>query len=142
MDYEQLTQKQLQDECRRRGLPTGRMKAEMVQRLADYDVAQADDGTDDFDEPIALPPAEAQTANAPDGPDPEMPAPVGPSTPGVHQCRFPAKSEGPTEPEHADYRRRTLDDAVALGLNPRGDAYRTGTVDGFEVYEVRVRGRS
>lgn len=145
MDYEQLTTRQLQDECKQRGLPSGRVKAELIERLTEYDAIHAD-AVDDFAafEEDPPPSVEPETSSAP-----EQPRPMGeplvaepPSVPGVHQCRFPAKSEGPSEQEHADYRAQTAAAAAGLGLAVRGDAYRTGTVDGFEVYEVRVRGWS
>ncbi len=50
MDYEQMTTPQLQQECKRRGLPSGRVKAELVARLTEAD-ATGDAGPDvDFDE--------------------------------------------------------------------------------------------
>ncbi|MEU1309502.1 hypothetical protein ABZ419_11490 [Streptomyces cinnamoneus] len=53
--------------------------------------------------------------------------------------RFPAGPEGPDEEEHLAYRQAVIQAALAAGHTPRGDAYRVGTIDGHEVYEVRLR---
>ena len=52
---------------------------------------------------------------------------------------FGARPAGPRVAEHLDYGRRTREAAVSVGLAPRGDARRTGTVDGHEVYEISIR---
>lgn len=108
MDYDQLGTPELQQECKRRGLPSGRVKADLVQRLTDHDASGAE-----------TPPAGEQ--------------------PALIQCTFPAGSEGPDDEEHLAYRQTTIQTAIEQGLAPHGDAYRVGTVDGHEVYEVNVR---
>lgn len=129
MDYEQMSTRELQEECRRRGLPSARAKADLVERLTDHDSALAD-------EPAAL--------QAPAPGEPPASTPPGdrshlPTAPAVQQMRFPAGPEGPDEEEHLAYRQAVIQAALAAGHTPRGDAYRVGTIDGHEVYEVRLR---
>lgn len=137
MDYESMSARQLQEECRRRGLPTARAKADMVQRLTEAGAAQP------YDDGGVLPTGVVTVVNETGtsepvipAPDPESPAPAPPMT---VRCTFPAGPEGPGEEEHFAYRQTTIQTAIEQGLTPRGDAYRTGTIDGYEVYEVRVR---
>lgn len=137
MDYESMSARQLQEECRRRGLPTARAKADMVQRLTEADAAQP------YDDGGVLPPGVVTVVNETGAPEPVIPAPD-PEPPALAppttvRCTFPAGPEGPGEEEHLTYRQTTIQTAIEQGLTPRGDAYRTGTVDGYEVYEVRVR---
>jgi hypothetical protein len=142
MDYESMTARQLQEECRRRGLPTARAKADMVQRLTDAD-AQSAAFEDDFADGSV---PEASTAPAVnDTADPEPVTPVravkapAASPPGVVHLTFPASPEGPDDAAHLANRQAVLKAARDAGWEPRGDAYRTATVGGRHVYEVRVR---
>lgn len=140
MDYGAWTIRQLQQECKARGLPSGRAKAELVQRLADVDAAGEQ----------VLPQA-TQTA-APEAPAEAIPspdtfplsAPADPSAgllvaPNRWRCEFPAGAEPPGEEDHLAYRQHTIQAAIDAGHTPRGDAFRTGTADGRDVYEVHVR---
>lgn len=131
MDYEQLNTKQLQDECRSRGLPTGRVKAELVKRLVEDDVTGEPPVPATEDVPVTA--AVPEVTSVPK----ELSA-----APPVYRRTFPAGREGPGEQEHLDYRLRTYEAALAAGLDPRGGplgAHRVGTVDGREVYEIRIR---
>lgn len=142
MDYESMTARQLQEECRRRGLPTARAKADMVQRLTEADAASSD-FEDDFADSPALETGAAPAVNdtadhAPAASPPTQKAPAA-TPPGVVQLTFPAGPEGPDDTEHLANRQAVLKAARDAGWEPRGDAYRTGTVNGRHVYEVRVR---
>ncbi|MEU8902190.1 SAP domain-containing protein [Streptomyces mirabilis] len=140
MDYEQMSTRELQEECRRRGLPSGRVKAELVQRLTDADAANAGSADDDFADSTT---DSTDVADKTADPEPAQPAsapPVEPSPPGVFRLDFEAEAGGPDEESHLAYRQATLQAAVEAGYVPRGDAYRTGTVDGREVYEVATGG--
>lgn len=156
MDYDAMSTPELQQECKRRGLPSGRVKAELVARLNEHDATEPDMEDDFADMPaveatpdvdlladvvvrelvtVEVPP----TPESSGGPDPlPGPAPTEPA-PTSYRCQFLARPDGPSEAEHLDYRRRTREAAVAEGLSPRGDARRTGTVDGHEVYEISIR---
>jgi hypothetical protein len=143
MDYESMTARQLQEECRRRGLPTARAKADMVQRLTDADATAADGSEDDFaDGSVPEAPTTAPVNDTAE-PEPVTPPPTAKppaaTPPGVVQLTFPAGPEGPDGTEHLANRQAVLQAARDAGWEPRGDAYRTGTVDGRHVYEVRVR---
>lgn len=156
MDYESMSTPELQQECKHRGLPSGRAKADLVARLTEYDQAEASPVDDFADTPVveAVPDVdllqdvvvrEVLTVDTPPvsapakGPDPlPDPAPEGPA-PTTFRSSFLARPDGPSEAEHLDYRRRTRDAALAEGLSPRGDARRVGTVDGYEVYEISIR---
>lgn len=134
-----MATRDLQEECRRRGLPSGRVKAELVQRLTDAD-ADAGSADDDFDDSTA---GSTHVVDETAHPEPVQPAsapPAEPSPPGVFRLDFAAEAGGPDEETHLAYRQATLQAAVEAGLVPRGDAYRTGTVDGRELYEVAVGG--
>lgn len=160
MDYESMTTPQLQAECKHRGLPSARAKADLVQRLTEHDAAAADESSElvaeDGAEFDPEPSAEAEAGEAPQADVDDFepvaegdstpvrapePAPA-PAAPTLFRQTFPAGPEGPDEEEHLAYRQTTRQAAVEAGLVPRGDAYRTGTVDGHEVYEVRVRAAS
>jgi hypothetical protein len=147
-----MTTPQLQAECKRRGLPSGRVKAELVNRLtaADTEEAGADGDFADVEmtveaEPEAVVHEVVPQAAAPEAapPEPHRPVAVSRPVPGlpptVFQYTFPATTEGPTEAEHAAFRATTIQAAVDAGRIPRGDARRVGTVNGREVYEVSVR---
>lgn len=143
MDYEAMTTPQLQAECKRRGLPSGRVKAELVERLR-----AADGGAEMTVEPEPervvheVFPQPERT-----GPEPTVPNPPPLDTPqpatvvpaNVFRRTFPAGPEGPNDDQHASYRAQTIRAAVEAGLTPRGDAHRIGTIDRREVYEVYVR---
>lgn len=152
MDYEQMTTPQLQAECKRRNLPSGRVKAELVDRLQAADAVAADPN-DETAEPemtveqeperivnVVWPQPERSELPAPE-PTVEAADPVPPETvaPTVFRHTFPAGPEGPNDDQHTAYRAQTRQAAIDAGLSPRGDARRTGTVDGREVYEVSVR---
>lgn len=129
MDYATLSTRELQEECKRRGLPSGRAKAELTERLLAHDAAAR--------QPDASTPAPGGTPTpTPPGDRSDTPTPT---VPGAHRERFPAGLSGPDEAEHLAYRQATIQAARAAGHVPRGDAYRIGTVDGHEVYEVRLR---
>jgi hypothetical protein len=139
VNYEQMSTRDLQEECRRRGLPSGRVKAELVQRLTDADAAETVSADDDFDDnahPADSPDAVDETAD----PEPVQPASAPPAAPGVFRLDFQAEAGGPDEESHLAYRQATIQAAIEAGHVPRGDAYRTGTVDGREVYEVATGG--
>lgn len=156
MDYESMSTPELQLECKRRGLPSGRAKADLVARLTEHDLAEvgADDDFADAPAVEASPDVdllrdivvrETLTVDAPEPPAmPAGPEPLpGPSSaepaPTTFRSSFSARTDGPSEAEHLDYRRRTREAAIAGGLSPRGDAHRIGTVDGHEVYEISIR---
>lgn len=130
MDYESMSIRQLQAECKERGLPSGRAKSELIDRLT------ADDATNA--EALATPETPAETAPAHRA-DPPPDVVSGSAGRRTFRQTFPAGPEGPGEEEHLAYRQSTLQAAVDAGLTPRGDAHRVGTVDGHEVYEVPVR---
>jgi hypothetical protein len=142
VDYEQMSTRELQEECRRRSLPSGRVKAELVQRLTDADAGETVSADDDFADDA--PPADStDAADETADPEPVQPAsapPAAPVPPGVFRLDFEAEAGGPDEESHLAYRQATLQAAVEAGLVPRGDAYRTGTVDGRELYEVATGG--
>lgn len=156
MDYDAMSTPELQQECKRRGLPSGRVKAELVARLNEHDAVEPGMEDDFADTPAveATPDVDLLTdvvvhdivtveppltPKSSGGPDP-LPglAPTGPA-PTSYRCQFLARPDGPSEAEHLDYRRRTREAAESEGLSPRGDARRTGTVDGHEVYEISIR---
>lgn len=155
MDYEAMTTPQLQQECKRRGLPSGRAKAELVQRLSAQDAADTDSADDDFDDdgPLvllndgehAVRPGEQVTAHpdllppAPEPFTPQEPAAAGPST---FRSTYQTGPGGLDETTHTELRQRARQDAIEAGHTPRGDAYRVGTTADGEVYEVNVRRRS
>lgn len=139
MDYEQMSTRELQEECRRRSLPSGRVKAELVARLTEADDAGTGSAEDDFDD-------------APEQSAPEVPAevlalveddattqPVGAVVSSVFRKDFPAEPGGPHEEDHARYRQATIQAAIDAGLQPRGDARLAATVDDRWVYELLVR---
>ena len=41
MDYDAMSTPELQQECKRRGLPSGRVKAELIARLNEHDATEA-----------------------------------------------------------------------------------------------------
>lgn len=122
MDYSEWTVRQLQDECRARGLPTARAKADMAARLTQHD-AQAGG-----DEPAAAP----------------EPAEDAPQAAVVRAFRmdFPAEPDGPDEETHLAYRQTTVQAAIDAGHIVRDGGRRVGRVGGREVYEVIVRAPS
>jgi hypothetical protein len=149
VDYESMSTPELQQECKRRGLPSGRAKAELVGRLVEDDGAQlgvvAEPDTDLLADVVVhdeVPSAPGHTGDAPDA-DPVGILVAGaadtPAPPAVFRLTFPAGAEGPSEDEHLRYRNETIAAATAAGHVARGDARRAGTVGGREVYEVSVR---
>lgn len=137
MAYEQWGVRELQEECRRRGLPTARAKADMAQRLTGDDAATFEGSS----EPPAQDPFPDAAPDEParEGPSEGTQAPMSALPPAVFQCRFPAQPGGPDEETHLAHRLHTRQAAAAAGLTPRGDAHRLGTVDGHDLYEVHVR---
>ena len=134
-----MSTRDLQEECRRRGLPSGRVKAELVQRLTDADAGAPGSADDDFADDTL--PADS-TAAVDEAPAPESVQSVSalPAAPGVFRLDFEAEAGGPDEEAHLAYRQATIQAAIEAGHVPRGDGYRTGTVDGREVYEVATGG--
>lgn len=115
--------RELQAEAKRRDLGTSRSKAELIQRLTAADEIGGS----------LIPAEDAPAADHFPQADAALPSA------GPFRQAFPAGPEGPGEDEHLAYRQATIQAAIDAGCTVRGDAYRTGTVDGFEVYEVRVR---
>jgi hypothetical protein len=153
MDYEQMTTPQLQAECKRRGLPSGRVKNELVARLAEADAASEDSADDDFGDSATVVlndgesavrtdvPVTAQPDLLPPAPEPFTPHEPEPAPPSTFRATWPLGPGGLDEATHATLRRQTLDAAAQAGHTPRGDAYRVGTTADGEVYEVNVRRR-
>lgn len=122
--------RQLQQECRDRGLPTARDKETLVARLTEADSGPGPhlgEGEHVLSRE-AVREAASAAAFTPPGP-----APV------VHREVFPARDGGPDDAEHAACRASTIAAAQAHGYTPQGDAYRVGTVDGMYVYEVHLQ---
>jgi hypothetical protein len=156
MDYGQMTTPQLQAECKRRGLPSGRVKAELVARLTDSDAQNATPETTEgagADLPTVVlsdgeqvPQPDVTVAAQPDllppPPEPFEPHEPEPAAPSSFRCTWQAGPGGLDEATHTELRRQTRDAATAAGHTPRGDAYRVGTTADGEVYEVNVRRRS
>ena len=134
-----MSTRDLQEECRRRGLPSGRVKAELVARLTDADAAEAGSADDDFADDT-LPADSTDAVDEAPTPEPVQPVSALPAAPGVFRLDFQAEAGGPDEESHLAYRQATIQAAIEAGHVPRGDAYRTGTVDGREVYEVATGG--
>lgn len=152
MDYSDMSTPQLQAECKRRGLPSGRVKTELVDRLTEDDAAGESD-RDFADVEMTVEPEPERVVHevwpqperttpepaAPPSPAPVIPDPAPGLPPGVFRRTFPAGHEGPNDDQHTRFRAETRQAAADAGLVPRGDAHRVGTVDGCEVYEVSVR---
>lgn len=134
-----MSTRDLQEECRRRGLPSGRVKAELVARLVEADGAEVVSAEDDFADDV-LPADSVDDADEAAVPEPVQPVSAQPAAPGVFRLDFQAEAGGPDEESHLAYRQATIQAAIEAGHVPRGDAYRTGTVDGREVYEVATGG--
>lgn len=134
-DYETWPIRQLQDECRDRGLASGRSKADLVARLQECDVASSDGlvvAESDVPPPAAPPVVEPQ--------EPELAVPGA----SVFRRTFPIVPGGLDDASHLDYRRRTWEAARADGLSPLGGelgARRAGTTPDGEVYEINLRRR-
>ncbi|MGY0062840.1 SAP domain-containing protein [Streptomyces sp. LZ34] len=151
MTYESIPIRDLQAECKRRGLPSGRAKAELVQRLTDDDANQASTPEPDLQveqepETVVTEVNEQPLADTGRKPEPQpTPMPVvaepreGVVAPTVFRQAFPASPEGPSEDQHDTHRRDTRQAAVDAGHTPRGDARRIATVDGHDVYEISIR---
>lgn len=140
MNYEQMPTRELQEECRRRGLPSGRIKAELVARLTEADEAGDGSAEDDFVDDIpqqSTPEAPGETVATVE--EPAATPPSGAVVSSVFHLDFPAEPGGPHEEDHARYRQATIQAAADAGLVPRGDARLAATVDGRWVYEVLVR---
>ncbi|QQM45196.1 SAP domain-containing protein [Streptomyces liliifuscus] len=159
MDYGQMTTPQLQAECKRRGLPSGRVKAELVERLTDADAQGAPpEGTEGADvaggdmatvvlsdgEQVPQPDVtvEAQPDLLPPTPEPFDTHDPKPAAPSSFRRTWQLGPGGLDEATHAELRRQTRDAAIAAGHTTRGDAYRVGTTADGEVYEINVRRRS
>jgi hypothetical protein len=142
VDYESMTMRELQEECRRRGLPSGRAKAELVQRLTDADTAEAGSADDDFNDGGMLAADLTAAVNETVEPEPVLPQPKPRATAvpmGLFRMDFDAEPDGPDEETHLAYRQATTQAARDAGAVPRGDAYLAATTGGRWVYEVRVR---
>ena len=131
MDYEAMSIRELQEECRRRGLPSGRVKAELVERLTGHD---ADEGPSLADGDYALSSTAVREAAAEANLElPEAPAPR------AFRLEFPAELGGPDEEVHLACRQATVQAAIEAGLIPRGDARLAQVQGDVWVYEVSVR---
>ncbi|MEV0220890.1 SAP domain-containing protein [Streptomyces sp. NPDC050704] len=160
MDYEQMTTPQLQAECKRRGLPSGRVKAELVERLTAADtedeavpVAESPDVADSSDTPTVIlsdgeqvpqpdVTVDAQPDLLPPAPEPFETHEPEPAAPASFRRTWLLGPGGLDEATHTQLRQQTREAAVAAGHTPRGDAYRVGTTADGEVYEINVRRRS
>lgn len=132
-----MSTRELQEECRRRSLPSGRVKAELVQRLTDADTADAGSADDDFEADTL--PTEPADAAVPEPAKPVSAPPAAIAPVGVFRQDFEAEPGGPDEETHLAYRQATIQAAVEAGHTPRGDARLAATVDGRWVYEVSIR---
>lgn len=143
MDYEQMTTPELQAECKRRGLPSGRVKNELVQRLTEADGHEASTVTLTDGEQVPRPDVtiDARPDLLPPQPEPFEPHEPAPATASTFRATWQPGPGGLDEATHATFRQQTRDAATAAGHSPRGDAYRVGTADDGEVYEVNVRRR-
>lgn len=153
MDYNTLTTPQLQAECKRRGLPSGRAKTELVERLQGADAAEADPNDETALPEMTVEPEPERVVNevwpqpehaGPQPTEPDFPLDVPDAAPrvpsaGVFRQTFPAGPEGPNDDQHRAYRELTVQAARDADLTPRDGGRRVGTVDGREVYEVSVR---
>lgn len=127
---------ELRAESQRRGLGTARSRAELIERLTTHDDVNEQPGPDgDADAPPQTPAEETPAIQAAPAPEPT----TSPAGPLVFSLSFPATPGGPDEEDHLAYRQTTRQAAIDAGHSPRGDARRTGTVDGHEVYEITVR---
>lgn len=154
MDYEQMTTPQLQAECKRRGLPSGRVKAELVVRLVEADAADEGSADDDFADNAVVVLSDGEHVQRPDVtvnaqpdllppvPEPFEPHEPEPPAPSTFRATWRLGPGGLDDATHTDLRQKTRDAAVADGHMPRGDAYRVGTTADGEVYEINVRRRS
>jgi hypothetical protein len=164
MDYEAMSTPDLQRECRRRGLPSGRVKAELMQRLTEADAQSDEDGIGDAGvhpgglasateggvkvqlaegECVLRPDVQvvAQPDLLPPVPEPFTPREPEPAAPSTFRRVHRTGPGGLDEATHAKFRDRTRQAAVEAGHTPRGDAYRVGTTADGEVYEINVRRR-
>lgn len=143
MDYEQMTTPQLQAECKRRGLPSGRVKAELIERLAEADGQGTPTVVLSDGEQVPRPDVTiaAQPDLLPPPPEPFTPREPEPAPPAVFRATWQLGPGGLDDATHAVLRQQTRDAASAAGHVPRGDAYRVGTTADGEVYEVNVRRR-
>lgn len=148
MGYESMGLRELQAACKSRGLPSGRSKAELVQRLTEHDIDPPEEPELRVEtepetvarEVVQQPPVTTPAPTA----APPMPVvvaepPEGLMAPTVYQQTFPATPDGPSEDQHAAHRRDTRQAALDAGHAPRGDARRVSTVDGQWVYEISIR---
>lgn len=148
MDYEQMTTPQLQAECKRRGLPSGRVKTELVGRLTEADTVDEDFGDSatvvlNGGEQVPRPDVaiDVQPDLLPPSPEVFVPREPEPAAPSVFRTTWQPGPGGLDEATHAAFRQQTRDAAAAAGHSPRGDAYRAGTTVDGEVYEINVRRR-
>lgn len=154
MDYEQMTTPQLQAECKRRGLPSGRVKAELVARLTEAGAVDEDSADDDFGSAVEVEladgehvirpdvPVTAQPDLLPPAPEPFEPHEPEPAAPSTFRATWTLGPGGLDDATHTTLRQQTHDAAVAAGHTPRGGAYRVGTTADGEVYEISVRRQS
>jgi hypothetical protein len=133
VDYDDWSIRQLQDECRTRGLPSGRSRSDLAQRLRDNDAKALPEVVAESDVPPQPAPVEAD-------PQPPTPAVQGAAT---FRCTHPHPGQaGLDDQTHLAYRRRTNEQAVEAGHRPRGGelgAWRAGTTADGEVYEISIR---
>lgn len=138
-----MSARELQEECKRRDLPSARDKQTLVQRLTDADTAHTPtiDVEADFDDPDpgidSTPAPKPDPAPAPAGH--QAPPTDGLVSPGLFRSTFSGDPDGPFEEEHLAFRQSTRQAAVDAGHEPLGDAYRIATTDGLHTYTVHVR---
>lgn len=127
MSYEELSMRELQTECKARGLHTGRSKGELINRL------NADD----------LEKTGAESASAPSYLEPRTPEPT--VSDGTMQIVYEMYGQGPlTQAKHMELRVNTYLTAIERGYEvPAGvyGAWRVRSEGGNHTYAVTVRGR-
>lgn len=134
-----MSVQELRAESQRRGLGTARSRTELVDRLTTNDAATEESSLADFDDVAPQPAVNAPAAQPPVTAKKATPTPEPADSPASYRMTFSATPGGPDEEDHLAYRQATRQAAIDAGYTPRGDARRTGTVDGHEVYEISVR---
>jgi hypothetical protein len=135
VDYQSMSARELQQACRDRGLPTARDKDTMIARLVEADGTQETGDTVEAalggpESVLSAPLARTAGFSVDDKPQP---------APAVWQERYPVHEGGLTDAEHTVNRAAVAAAAAAHGYQTLGDGHRTGTVDGWHVYEVHLR---
>lgn len=140
MNYSELKVAELQQLCRDRDLQTGRVKADMIERLEKYDQSAALDELVQLTEELGL--YDDVTASEDEVSPPIQEEPERLSEPdteledGAFIHTFP-RSGGLTDEQHSYYLRKTEAAARKCGYALRSDAFRVNT--GFsDQWEYRV----